>query len=258
MTGSFFFTSFIVLLVSSVVPQGLLAQQQKTDPKYGMADQLYLERADFKKARAALDLYRKYFKEHPDDAPCAWRLSMASYFAAFNIETVREKKIKLFGEGRDAGLASLKINNTSAEAHFWTAINMAHYGDLVGVIKMLFTLNNILSHLEESIQINSSYAYGGAYRALGKISESLPRVFGGSNAKAKGFYENAIAIAPDEPINYYFLAELMLLAYKDRTAAVQIAQKGLSFGIPEYYRYESFEGITLLRRFLASNNKKAS
>jgi tetratricopeptide (TPR) repeat protein len=249
-----FFSILSIIVALAVMPLLASAEQQKPDPKYGAADQLYLERADFKKAEESLCLYREYFKNNPADAKCAWRLSMACYFAGFNIEKYREKRKALFGEGRDAGLASLKINNNSVEAHFWTAINMAHYGDSVGVVKMLFTLNSIYSHLEESIRINPSYAYGGAYRALGKIKETLPGVLGGSNSKAKAFYEKAIENAPDEPINYYFLAQLILTVYKDKPLALQIARKGLSFGTPEYFRYESFQGITLLRGFLVSNS----
>ena len=131
---------------------------------------------------------------------------------------------------------------------------MAYYGDTVGVVKMLYTLNSIYSHLEESIRINPSYAYGGAYRTLGKIYELLPGVFGGSNSKARAFYEKAIECAPDEPINYYFLACLTLSAYRDKSAAMQIARKGLSFGTPEYFRFESFQARMLLMQFLESNS----
>jgi tetratricopeptide (TPR) repeat protein len=244
----------LIILSSVVLLLPASAQQQKPDPKYGVADQLYLDRANFKKAKESLRLYREYFKKNPADAGCAWRLSMACYFTGFNIENNRETRKALFGEGRDAGYASLKLNNESAEAHFWTALNMALYGDTVGVIKMFFTLNSIYSHLEESIRINPSYAYGGAYRTLGKIHETLPGVFGGNNSKAKAYYEKAIESAPDEPINYYFLACLTLSVYKDKSAAVQIARKGLSFGTPEYFRYESFEARTLLKVFIASNS----
>ena len=99
----------LIILSSVVVLLPALAQQQKPDLRYGMADQFYLDRADFKKAEEALRLYRGHFKKNPADAECAWRLSMACYFAGFHIEKDRENKKALFGEGRDAGIASLKL-----------------------------------------------------------------------------------------------------------------------------------------------------
>jgi hypothetical protein len=51
---------------------------------------------------------------------------------------------------------------------------------------------------------------------------------GGSNAKAKDYYEKAIALAPSEPLNYLFYALLMKNTLGENHEAYRIARLGLA------------------------------
>jgi hypothetical protein len=176
---------------------------------------------------------------------------MACYFVGFNIAGKKEEKKALFAEGRDAGLYALQHTTVSAEAYFWTAVNMALYGEAVGVVKMLFTLPTVRRYLQASAALDPSYAYGGANRILGKIDESLPALLGGSRERAAALYRKAIAAAPDEPLNYLFLARLLAAAGRSSDEALAIARQGAALSVNETFRFESIQGLRELRQFAA-------
>ena len=225
-----------------------LASNVCAEQKFERGDNLFLSRSYYPNAIKALELYREYFTSHTEDAEAAWRVSMACYFAGYVIAKKNEDKKKIFAEGRDAGFASLKLNPDSAPACFWTAVNMALYGQTVGKIKMLFTVKTVRSLLEKSCKLDPAYAYGGAYRMLGKIEQELPGILGGSIRVAKKYYEEAIHVAPDEPLNYLFLADLQLNVFGDKKAAHDTVAKGLSLPVPDASRHESLWGARDLKK----------
>jgi tetratricopeptide (TPR) repeat protein len=133
---------------------------------------------------------------------------------------------------------------------------MALYGQSVGVLNMLFTLGSVRDHLNKAVAIDPKYAYGGAYRILGKIDESLPGVLGGSRERARQYYEKAIEAAPDEPVNYFFLAKLLKYSYKDTAGARVVALKGMNVPPPEPFRAESIDGLVELQDFITTQLKE--
>ncbi|MFH1369351.1 MAG: TRAP transporter TatT component family protein [Elusimicrobiota bacterium] len=245
------FIAVAMFAVLSTVPALPVRAEQKIADELSEADRLFLYRTDHAKALAALSRYREYYKEHPDDPEGAWRVSMACYYAGYEIYKSNSDKKILYAEGRDAGQVSLKINPESAPACFWTAVNMALYGQTAGVIKMLFTLGTVRGLLEKSSRIDPAYAYGGAFRILGKIDQELPGILGGSNERAKEYYEKAINVAPDEPMNYLFISELFQKAFADKKSALEAAEKGLSLPLPDITRHESRWGMGELKKIVS-------
>lgn len=228
----------------------------ENDGRFAAADAAFIERGSEARAKEALALYRAVYTQNPADPEAGWRLSMACYFVGFEFTGDNEQKKKLFAEGRDAGASCLKISTASAAGHFWTAVNMALYGQAAGPFKMLFTLPAIVGHLNDSVSIDPGYAYGGAYRVLGAISQNLPYILGGRNEDARRYYEKAIAASPDEPMNYLFLARLLADRFKDRAAALATAEKGAGLCnsiTPD--RYESLKAISDLNDFLKHSEK---
>lgn len=213
------------------------------------ADNSFLLRAQAKMAFEALRLYREIYQRHPTNYDAAWRVSMACYYMGFEVEKNKDIKIKLFEEGREAGLVAVQIDPTQAEGHFWAAVNMALYGESAGIIKMLFTLNTICMHLNLSIHADPSYAYGGAQRVLGKINESLPSLLGGSNELAEKYYNDAIKFSPNEPLNYLFMAKLILKTKKPKANLIEVLRKGLAINNIEEYRTESLKAYKELQRY---------
>lgn len=241
-------------LVISILFAACTAVPAAASDRFSAADALFLDRSDKMKASEALELYRKFRAADPDDAEAAWRVSMACYYAGFEIAKDGASKKQLYAEGRDAGMAAVRLAPDSAPANFWTAVNMALYGQTVGVLKMLFTLGTVRAYLVKSVSIDPSYAYGGGYRILGKIEQELPGILGGSNERARSYYEKAIAAAPDEPLNYLFMADLTLKAYKDRLKALDYAVKGLEVPAPDASRHESIWALVELNKFVKKHS----
>ncbi|MHB9155630.1 MAG: hypothetical protein ACYC5N_08050 [Endomicrobiales bacterium] len=224
--------------------------------RFTEADAAFLNRGDRAAAYNALKLYGEFYAQAPDDFESAWRYSMACYFVGFNYTRERAEKIRLFGAGRDAGLKALQLSPGSAEGHFWAAVNMALYGETAGVFKMLFTLGTVRGHLAKSAEREPGYAYGGAFRVLGKIEESLPGILGGSRDAAMTYYDKAIASVPDEPLNYLFKAKLLADGYGNRQEALGVALRGLDKPVPDPSRYESLQALIILRDFTAALQKE--
>ena len=57
------------------------------------------------------------------------------------------------------------------------------------------------------------------------IEQAVPGVFGGSNSRARGYFEKAIETSPDEPLNYLALAKLLEEELDEHQEAMEIARK---------------------------------
>jgi tetratricopeptide (TPR) repeat protein len=215
-------------------------------------DRAYEQRVDEAQARHALETYRKLHEENPDDVEASWRLSMACYFVGLRLTQDNGKKATLFAEGRDAGRAAIEKKTGCAPCYFWSAINMALYGQSVGVLKMLFTLGTVRDYLRKSIELDPTYASAGAYRLLGVIEEKLPGILGGDNDRAREDFKKAIALAPDEPLNYLFMSRLLDDEFSDRNSAIDFAHKGLEIKNIPAKRLESIEAQADLKKWLES------
>ncbi|MCC7441570.1 MAG: hypothetical protein IT285_08055 [Bdellovibrionales bacterium] len=211
------------------------------EDRFAAGDALFKGRARDESALGALAFYRERLKETPEDSEAAWRVAMACYFVGLRIEKDPDKKKALYEEGQTVGLAAAKRSPTCGPCHFWGAITLALYGDAVGVFKMLFAINVIEKHLKASLEAAPGYAHGGAHRLLGLIEQKLPGILGGNDDEAKEHFERAIAAAPDEPLNYLFLAELLDDAFDDRKEAIKVVHNGLSQPEPAPDRLESTE-----------------
>ena len=247
----------IALLALVIVPQlpfspaSAQASVAPVQELVSRGDQAFLAREDDLQARNALSAYREAVKlSESKDAETLWRLSMSCYFVGLRLTQDSSQRELIFLEGRDAGLASIALNPHCAACEFWTAINMALYGDTVGVMKMLFSVQDIEAHLKKTIELDPTYAHAGAYRLLGLIQQKLPGILGGSNDRALEYFQKAVETAPDEPLNFQFLAVLLHDDLGRSSQAVEIAKKGLQLPEPEANRLESKEARADLQKLL--------
>ena len=220
---------------------------------YAAGDAAFIQRNDPERAKRALELFRDYHAKNPKDPEAGWRHAMGCYFAGLHLAKNGDEKESLFAEGRDAGLSTIQLAPACAPCHFWTAINMALYGQTVGVFKMFFSLPSIREHLEQTIKLDPAYAGGGAYRLLGLIEQKLPGILGGSNDRARELIQQAIDTAPEEPLNHLFMTRLLLEEFDDLAGARAIAKKGISVPQPSPERIESLGSLKELREFLNSH-----
>lgn len=228
---------------------------QSSPHRFKDGDRAFRERRNPEKARIALEKYRGTFKKNPEDWEAAWRVAMAAYFVGIRLTQDSETLEQLYAEGRDAGLGGTTKNPKCAPCYFWGAINYALYADTIGILKLLFALGTLEEYLKKSIELQPDYAYAGAYRLLGTVEEKLPGIFGGSDDEARRYYELAIQTAPEEPLNYIFLARLLENEFDERGEALRIANLGLKVPAPTPDRLEAADALKDLETFISEYSK---
>ena len=181
---------------------------------------------------------------------------MAAQFVGYRLTSEREQKLILFAEGRDAAsLASISAPDC-APCHFWAGINRALYGEASGIFRAFATLGIVRQNLTRAAELDPSYAHGGPHRILGLIDQKLPGILGGSNSDAVQHFEKAIAAAPDNPLNYLFLAQLYRDEYKDEAAVRQVWERSQKkVRLPPASEIESMEAWNELKELGASVQK---
>lgn len=248
---AFLLPSVALLLISTVLSSAFASTP------YEKGDEAFKRRKDPARAYEALTEYRQLHASNPQDPEAAWRLAMASYFVGIRLTEKRKEKKAIFDEGKKAGEAAVKNSENCAPCHFWYAINFALYGESVGIVRMLFALDDVQIQLRKSIAADPKYAGAGAMRLLGKIEESLPGILGGSDDRAREHYEKAILTDPNEPLNYLFLARLLEDEFDDEITAVEWAEKGIAVPTPSFDRLEAIDAIDELHGFLKKHSASA-
>jgi tetratricopeptide (TPR) repeat protein len=219
----------------------------------GAGDEAYRNRVSETSARVALDDYRTAFSSSKE-VDTSWRLAMAAYFVGFRYTPTRDAKIKLFSEGRDAALFGISKDTNCAQCHFWAAVNMALYGDSVGILKMLFSLGDVQAHLREVVTLDPLYAHAGAYRILGIIDKKLPGILGGSKERALEYFKAAVELTPKLPLNALFLAQ-WYESEDDKAQAAEIAERVTSLAMPPKEELEEVEALSELQKLFDRNKE---
>jgi tetratricopeptide (TPR) repeat protein len=221
------------------------------DARLVAADQAYKARKDEARALDAVERYRAVWAESGHkNVEAGWKLAMSCYFSGHRILRDSEAKERVFREGADAADEAAKLSPSCAPCQFWGAIDTALLGETVGVFKMISMLGSVKDRLKRVLEIDPGYAFGGAYRTLGQIEQRLPGILGGDNDRAREYFEKAISAAPDEPMNYLFMARLLAREFDDPAQAETYALRGLKAQPKDPSRVESFEALGDLRLFL--------
>jgi tetratricopeptide (TPR) repeat protein len=216
------------------------------------ADQAFRARRSDARAFEALNGYRAIWAESAKtNVEAGWKLAMSCYFTGLRLTKDSDEKEKLFREGVEAATTAAKLEPRCAACEFWAAIDTALVGETVGVFKTISLLGEVKDRLKRVIELDPAYAYGGAFRLLGMIDQKLPGILGGDNARAREYFERAIKTAPDEPLNYLYMAKLLAKEFSDPVQAEAYAERGLKANPKDPSRIESFEALGDLKEFLA-------
>ena len=216
-------------------------------PRFAEADQAYMERADPARIAFANQRYEALYRADPEDWEAAWRVAMTCYFLGDRVAEEKSEQEAFFARGRDVALEASKLNPDCAPCQLLVGINMALYGESVGVVKMIFTLRSIRAHLRRSLELDPYFAEGAAARTLATIDEVVPFFLGGSKKRARKYFEKALAIDPNEALNYVYFARF-LQKRKEFGAALELTERGLENPRPSPEYVESQAGWDRLER----------
>lgn len=144
--------------------------------------------------------------------------------------TSSSAKVKIHDLGYKKAKAAKELNGDLAEAYYWSAVNLARWGEANGVVsslgkkqEVMDTINAIYEKQTRDGKDGADYEGNGADRTLGRLYFKLPSFAGGSLTKALTYLERAATNAKNFPINVNFYAE----ALASQNAAGKQAAKAL-------------------------------
>jgi len=223
---------------SPLLDQGLL----------GEGRQAYRERADLGRAQDAYDLFKRHLDENPGDAIAAWHFSLSCYYLGKRgTGADSEARKRIHEQGRVAADRALDQDPECGPCHLLSAINHALWAEEVGIFRTITSLPKVLSHLRKAARLDPKFGGAAALRVHATIMKVLPGFFGGGKKKARELIEEAIVVAPNEPLNYEILADILIEKYRDPSGAVTAAQRGLGVPMPGPEYVESRDSIEYLK-----------
>lgn len=225
------------------------------DGPLGPGRQAYRERRDHARALESYALFKVVVDENPDDPVALWHLAMSCYYLGQRVYDRPEDRKRIYLEGHKLAETAVKRNPDCAPCHMLAGINQALWGNEVGIFRVLSGLPNVKRHLTRSTELDPTFAGASALRTRSQIARVLPRWLGGGKKRARNYLRRAIEIAPSEPLNYYFLAKLLLKDFGNREQALQVARQALTFPQPGPEFVESVDSFRNLERFVARNEK---
>ena len=167
-------------------------------------DQLYRHREDLASAERAADLWAAHAIS---DFDAAWKLSRVCYWLGTHApESARRAALE---RGVNAGETAVRMAPGRPEGHFWLAADMGALAESFGLVQGLKYRGKIKRELENLIAIAPGWQGGSAEAALGQWYFKVPRLLGGSRAKAEEYFRRALQYNPDSRVALSFLADLV-------------------------------------------------
>jgi tetratricopeptide (TPR) repeat protein len=168
------------------------------------ADALYRQRGDLTSAKRAADLWKARAGR---DFDAAWKLSRVSYWIGTReSEADRRRALEV---GIEAGEGAIRLASNRPEGHFWLAANMGELAESFGMIQGLKYRGRIKTELEQVLSIDPRWQGGSADAALGRWYFEVPRVLGGSRAKAEEHLRRALSYDSENRVALDGLAEVL-------------------------------------------------
>jgi predicted Zn-dependent protease len=120
--------------------------------------------------------------------------------------------------GVSAGEAAVRLRPDRPEGHFWLAADMGALAESFGIVQGLKYRSRIKEELERAQAIDPSWQEDSADSALGQWYFEVPRLLGGSRAKAEDHLRRVLDRFPQNMTALSFLAEVLAAERRTREA----------------------------------------
>jgi tetratricopeptide (TPR) repeat protein len=229
----------------------------------------------------AVNSYRHALAQDPERIDVRIRLLRSLFYLARYATPDAAEQKRLYEEGRavfDDGLARLgqqlgtKLERADAdelppalstipgagELYFWGAVHWGLWGESFGTMASVRkgVAGKIRRFGEAAAALAPAYENGGAYRLLGRLHALAPKVplFTGwiDHQLAIDYLERAVELAPDDPLNRFFLAEALFEygAKSDQAKAQQLLDSAAKASPRPHREVEDEEAIRDARKRL--------
>jgi len=185
----------------------------------GDPDELYRQREDLASAKRAAAVWSE---TAGDDFASAWKLARAEYWIGGHAP--QGERRAAFERGVSAGETAARLKPDRPEGHYWLAADMGALAESFGLAQGLKYRSRIKSELERVVAIDATWEQASAVTALGRWYYLVPRLFGGSRAKADEHFRRTLDQFPRSVTALFFLAE-SLTAQQQSAEARQLLQR---------------------------------
>lgn len=201
--------SFIIVWMVLFFPViSLYSASPDTAASMAAADQLYLEREDLNKAFQAYEKYKEVLKVKPGEYEALWKSVRTAFYILEVLKNDRvERREPIVNEAIKFAKQAVEVNPGGVEGHLWLGVIYTKYGEVKGVLKALFLVRPTKKEMYKVIEIDDTYEGAGAYVVLGRVFAKVPGLFGGSNNKAREFYEKARKMCSTNTLNLLYMSE---------------------------------------------------
>jgi tetratricopeptide (TPR) repeat protein len=146
--------------------------------------------------------------KNPQSFDAAWKLARADYWLGGHAPDAERRAF--FEQGIDAGRKAAMLEPKRPEGYFWMAANMGALAESFGLRQGIKYRKPIKDALETVLRLDAAFQQGSADRALGRWYFKVPRLFGGSRAKAEQHLRASLMYNPTSTASHFFLAEVLL------------------------------------------------
>jgi len=187
---------------------------------------------DLSRIQESMKIFEEAFQQDPKDIKPLLLLSRAWLTYGDDIPQNKEEREGAYLKGKEWAKKALKIDDKSAQAHFWYFANMGRIQQLKNVFNNIIAIAEIRKHILKAYELDPKEVM--IVDGLGAFYCELPTLFGGSLKKAENYQRKAIAMDPNYSLAYCDLAET-LFRQERYTDALGTAKKVFTIEHPTYY-----------------------
>jgi hypothetical protein len=172
------------------------------------ADALYADREHLASARQAADIWGAELSRDAVNFDAAWKLARVCYWLGGHAPQAERRSF--LERGIAAARQAMTAKPDRPEGHFWLAADMGTLAESFGLRAGLRYRKPVKDELETVLRLDPRYMDGSADRVLGRWYFRVPRLFGGSNARAEEHLRASLKYNPQSTVSHFFLAELFI------------------------------------------------
>ncbi len=214
-------------------------------------DQLWAERLDEQKLRAALAKWEEAVTVKPDDHETYAKLARGYYFLAdghLSFDPARQAEFLAahekgtahaekgmyaispeFEKKRKSGIkladAVAVLGRDAVPLMYWYATNLGKWAKAQGIAETLKHKDVIFNTITHVYELDPDYFYGAPDRYFGSYYAVAPAFAGGDLQKSKEYFDNSVKKAPDYLATYVLIADL----YAPKAQDPDLYKKSLDF-----------------------------
>lgn len=169
----------------------------------------------------ACERYRKLLLINENDYEACWKYSRAvsyigEYYTTLKWENMYKYPLYF------AKKATI-LEPSKPEGHLWYGILLGRYGQEKGIMNSLKNLKPMKMSLEKSIELDEKLEGGLAYRVLGRLYYTLPKILGGDLQKSLDYLNLSFRIST-HPVALYYIAETYQALGDNKNAVDKLQQ----------------------------------